>query len=145
MKLSDLASDPVATEQGEWVDTIPEMGDLRLKVRGIGNADWRRIQTKLIDAVPRSKRTGTRIDPEEIDRITTVCLHQACLLDWQNLSGDDGKPLAYSRDFALELLSKPEYRKFREAVVWAATVVGEQAAVRIEDQKGNSAGASSGS
>ncbi len=145
MKLSDLASDPVATEQGEWVDTIPEMGDLRLKVRGIGNADWRRIQTKLIDAVPRSKRTGTRIDPEEIDRITTVCLHQACLLDWDKLTGDDGKPLAYSRDFALELLSKPEYRKFREAVVWAATVVGEQGVVKIEDQKGNSAGASSGS
>jgi hypothetical protein len=145
MKLSDLASDPVATEQGEWVDTIPEMGDLRLKVRGVGNADWRRIQTKLIDAVPRSKRTGARIDPEEIDRITTVCLHQACLLDWQNLSGDDGKSLPYARDFAFELLSKPEYRKFREAVVWAATVVGEQIIVRIEDQKGNSAGASNGS
>lgn len=145
MKLSDLASDPVATEQGEWVDTIPEMGDLRLKVRGVGNADWRRIQTKLIDAVPRSKRAGARIDPEEIDRITTVCLHQACLLDWQNLSGDDGKPLPYSRDLALELLSKPEYRKFREAVVWAATVVGEQIIVKIGDQKGNSAGASNGS
>ena len=145
MKLSDLASDPVATEQGEWVDNIPEMGDLRLKVRGIGNADWRRIQTKLIDAVPRSKRTGTRIDPEEIDKITTTCLHQACLLDWENLSGDDGKALAHSRGFALELLSKPEYRKFREAVVWAATVVGEQSAVKIEDQKGNSVGASSGS
>jgi hypothetical protein len=144
MKLSDLASDPIATEQGEWVDNIPEMGDLRLKVRGIGNADWRRIQMKLIDAVPRAKRTGTRIDPEEIDKITTICLHQACLLDWENLNGDDGKPLSFSRDFALELLSKPQYRKFREAVVWAATVVGEQTAVKIEDQKGHSVSASSG-
>lgn len=128
MKLNDAKIDAVKFEQGAWVDNIPEMGDLRLKVRGINNADWRRLQQTLYEAVPRNKRIGGRIDPDEQDRITTSCLLSACLIDWENVEDDDGQPLAYSKTAATKLLNDPAMRRFRDSVVWAANVVGEQGA-----------------
>lgn len=136
MKLSDIEVDPVRIEQGEWVSDIPEMGELRLRVRGIGNADWRRIQSKLQDAVPRQHRVGNRIDPVEQDRIVNICLQGACLLDWDGVEGD-GEPLPYSKEMAAELLTNPKYRRFRDAVLWAATVVGEAVAAKVEEQAKN--------
>jgi hypothetical protein len=132
MKLSDLKVDAVKVEQGAWVENIPDMGDLRLKVRGVNNADWRRLQSSLIQAVPRGKRANGRIDPEEQDRITSICLQNASLLDWQNLHGDDGEPLPFSKEMARELLTKPEFRAFRDAVLYAATIVGEWSSEEIE-------------
>jgi hypothetical protein len=142
MKLNDAKIDAVKFEQGAWVgekyDTpIPEMGDLCLKVRGINNADWRRLQQKLYEAVPRSKRIGGRIDPDEMDRITTSCLLSACLIAWENVEGDDGQPLEYSKPAATKILNDPEMRRFREAVVWAANVVGEQSAEDNKEIVGN--------
>ena len=132
MKLSDLKVDAAKVEQGAWVENIPDMGDLRLKVRGINNADWRRIQTMMIQSVPRSKRVNGRIVADEQDRIMSICLQSAGLLDWENLQGDDGAPVAYSKEKAAELLTKPEYRAFRDGVLYAATVVGEQAVSDLE-------------
>lgn len=132
MKLSDVRVNAAAIEDGAWVESIPEMGDLRLKVRGSNNSAWRHIQSTMMQAIPRNKRINGQIDPDELDRITTVCLQSASLLDWENLLGDDNQPLVFSKDAASDLLTNPEYRAFRDAVLWAATVVGEQAAADIE-------------
>ena len=115
------------------------MEGLSLRVRGIGNATFRRMQSKLIDALPRARRVGGRIDPTDQDKITGQCLVVAVLLDWKGLEADDGSALPYSREDATRFLTEPAYRRFRDAVVWASTVVGEQ---RGEDEKadaGNSA------
>jgi hypothetical protein len=138
MKLSDIAVDAGRIEQGEWVENIPEMGDLRLKVRGIGNADWRRLMSKLIDAVPRNKRMGGRVDPDTMDAITTQLLSSACLIDWANLD------VPYSKQKASELLADPQYRALRDAVMWAASQVGQAIEEKKDDQAGNSASASAG-
>lgn len=138
MKLSSLKVDPAAIEGGEWIGNIPEMGDLEVCVRGLNNAKYRRLQSKLIDAVPRQKRPGGRVDPDEQDRITATCLNATVLLDWRGLEGEDGQPLPYSQDLAAELLSKPEFRRFREGVIWAAAQVGEERAASDEDDAGNS-------
>jgi hypothetical protein len=138
MKLSAVAIDPVAHEEGEWVDNIPEMGDLRLKVRGFGNSDWRRHASKLSAAVPREKKRGGIVDdPQEIDRINTSCLVNACLLDWSGLSDDADQPLPYSKAKAAELLNDPSLRRLRDAVLWAASTVGEQLAASKEAIAGN--------
>lgn len=137
MKMSELKIDTAKVEQGDWVDKIPEMQGLRLKVRGSNNKDWRRLQGRLLDAVPRKKRVGGRLDPDEQDRITSTLLLSACLLDWDGLEGDDGQPLPYSKEKANEFLTDPQYGKFREAVVWAATVVAEQQETEREEDTKN--------
>jgi hypothetical protein len=137
MKLSQVTIDASAHEQGQWIDDIPEMGDLRLRVRGIGNADWKRHASKLASAIPREKKRGGIIDPEAQDSIATTCLINACLIDWDGLTDDDDKPIAYSKAKAKELLEDPALRRFRDAVLWAANMAGDSTAAKKEDVAGN--------
>jgi hypothetical protein len=132
MKLSDITLDAERQENGAWVEEIPELEGVKLLVRGINNSDWRRLQAKLIEAIPRKKRLVGRIDTDEQDRIQSTCLLNACLLDWDGLEEDDGKPIPYSKELARKLLFESSWRKFRDGVVWAANIVAEQTS---EDQK----------
>lgn len=137
MKLSEAKIDVQRQQQGAWVGNVPELEGLRLKVRGVGNADWRKLQMKLLETIPRKKRRNGRIDPEENDRVTAILLRDAGLLDWEGVEDDDGKPIPYSRDKANELLTNPEYVKFRDGVLWACTVVAEDDAEDVEEAAGN--------
>jgi hypothetical protein len=134
MKLEKI--DIEKLEQGAWVGDIPEMGELRLKTRGANNRDYRKLQTKLIAAIPRQKRVNV-LDPDESDRITAILLRDTCLLDWDGIvHPETGEPLPYSKEQAWEFLSNPEYgRKFLLAAVYAAEQVGDQ---RQEEQEQDS-------
>src|SRR5262245_12290538 len=148
MKLGELTVDPNRVENGAWVSDIPELQGLRLKVRGNNNADWRRLQARLLDAVPRKKRMGGRVDPEEQDRIISSCLLSTCLLDWEGLEDEEGQPIPFSKQMAQKLLTEPEYRRFRDGVIWASNVVADPLESDVEDTAGNllklSAGNTSG-
>jgi hypothetical protein len=131
MKISELAVDADRQENGAWVDNIPELEGLRLKVRGSNNLDWRKLQNKLLDAVPRKKRIG-RLDLEEAEGIQTKCLLNCCLIDWEGLEDEQGKPIPYDKEMAKKLLTDPEFRRFRDGVVWAANIVAD---LKEEDEK----------
>ena len=147
MKLNDVKVDSALIEAGAWIPEISECPGLKLKVRGQGNKDWRKLQTKLLDAVPRKKRVN-RLDYDEGERITNRLLLDTCLLDWDGLTDDDGNPLPYSREMAEKLLTDPDYRKFRDAVLSASGRVGDDTEEDIKDASGNlvalSHGATSG-
>jgi hypothetical protein len=70
VNLKKLRIDSNAIEQGRWIDRIPGLGDIRLKVRGLGNVDWRRLNMQLTQALPRTSRG----DPVEQARITLELL-----------------------------------------------------------------------
>lgn len=137
MKIGEIAVDLDRVENGAWVDDVPDMAGLRLKVRGSSNKDWRRLTSKLLDKVPRKKRHGSRIDTEEAENITNRCLLETCLLDWEGLTDDEGKPLPYSKEMAEKLLLDPQYRRFRDACLEAANLVSNQNADDVEDAAGN--------
>jgi hypothetical protein len=143
MDMNSRKIDPAKLEQGAWVGDIPEWGDLRLKVRGIGNSDFRRLQNKLFESVPRQKRVRGAIDPAEQDRITSTCLLNTVLIDWDNLQ-EDGVPVPFSQEAAKRFLFEPEFAEFRAAVSWAAAVVSEQGVASAQDALGNSPNASAG-
>lgn len=145
MKMKEIAVDSARAEEGAWVDDIPDMEGLRLKVRGSNNKEWRRLQQKLLQAVPRKRRMTGNLDAEDGDRITTLCLLNTALLDWEGLDGDDDKPLPYSREVAEKLLTDPDYRRFRLAAAWAADKVAEQSKEDVEQDSGNLLRLSSGS
>lgn len=138
MKLKEIKIDSAKADVGAWVGDIPEMGDLRLKVRGTGNADYRRRQQRLVDALPRQFKVGGRVDPDKMDEITTTCLVDDILLDWEGIEDDTGKALPFSKEQARTMLEDPDLRRFRDAVVWAAGVVAETEAATGEDNAGNS-------
>lgn len=133
MKLSSLKIDAAKLEKGDWVADIPGLGDIELKVRGLGNADHRKRQTELVTALPRHKRK----DVAEMDSIDVRLLVETVLLDWRNVSDDAGEPVAFSAEAATSILSDPELVAFRQGVIWAATTVADRDAGNLADDLGN--------
>lgn len=124
MKLSQLSQNAAAAETGRWVNHIPELGGLVLKVRGLDNADYRRLSAQLAAEIPRADRI-LGVATEVTDAMQTRLIVETILIDWRGLEEDDGAPVPYSRDMATKLLTDPNYRAFRAAVIWAAGVVGD--------------------
>lgn len=133
MKLNELKIDAEKFEQGDWVSNIPDMGNLKLKVRGIGNTDFRKMQSRLFEAEPRQYKVGGKLPPERQDIITAQCLLHTVLVDWDGLLDENNQPIPYSKDLARDLLTKPEYKRFRDAVAWAASVVAEGIEFDLDD------------
>ena len=135
MKLNDLKIDAAKAEAGDWVGDIPDLGDLRLKVRGIANSDARRLRNKLVATLARALRT----EPLEQDKITARILAETVLLGWENFDQ------TYSKERAFEILSDPDYEPFRDGVVWASTMVAECQTANMGDDAKNSPTSLSGS
>jgi len=136
MDIKNIKVDPDRIEQGAWVGEkyetpIPDMGDLCLQVRGINNASWRRLQARLIAAVPRAKRLSGKIDLDEMDRINAMLLRDCGLTGWENMA-EDGVTVEYSKEAAERFLTDPVYGAFRDAVMWACAVVGNGGADQVK-------------
>lgn len=123
MKLSKIAINSRAIEAGRWVN-IPDLPGVSLKVRGLGNADYRKLAAKLGEEIPRADKVKG-ISFETRDDIEIKLLIEAVLIDWRGLENDDGSPLAYSREIAESVLPNPDFKPLRDAVMWAAAVVGD--------------------
>jgi hypothetical protein len=136
MKLSDIKVDSRLAEQGDWIDNIPEMLGIRLKVRGAHNMDYRVLEAKLTREVPRSARIDG-LSPSDQDRIVGTLLLETVLIDVQGLQDEVGEPLPYSRELGQKLLLDADFRSFRDAVAWAADVVAKRRAVSEETEVKN--------
>jgi len=136
MKLSDRKIDLQKREEGAWVSSIPDFEDLELKVRGIGNKDWARMEQKLIAAVPRQRRING-LEPEDRRRINAILIRDCSLLDWRGMENGNGEPEPYSKEAADKYLTNPEYESFVWACIHAASVVADQRQEEIEDDAKN--------
>ncbi|MBS7542528.1 hypothetical protein [Ancylobacter oerskovii] len=137
MKLSAIKVNTKAIEAGKWVGDIPEMGDLRLKVRGIGNSDFNRRYDELVQAIPRAERPNNRLTPDAQRKLTAQLYAETILLDWEGLTDDDGAPVAFSMEFAEQVLADPEMRDFVFAVRYAAQQVAGETADSNKADAGN--------
>jgi hypothetical protein len=133
MKISELEVDQKIVEEGTWVSNIPELPDVRLKVRGSNNKDWRRMAQRLINAVPRKKRVNG-LDPDEADRVSAIILLNTGLLDWEGIEADDGTAIPYDKKKAAQYLAG---ERFRTGVQWACDQVAQGIEDEIEEISGN--------
>jgi hypothetical protein len=124
MKLSDIAVNPVLIEQGDWVDNLPDMPGVRIKARGLGNADYRKLEARLIREIPRARRLEG-LAPTDQDRILGRLLLETVVLDVEGLEDDSG-PVTYSRQLGEQLLLDPEFQRFRAAAATAADIVAQR-------------------
>lgn len=122
MKISDLEEIGRRIEEGDWIGNLPGLAGLRLKVRGLRNSQFERLQAKL---VRKAAPGGRRLTIDESESITAECLLQTVLLDWDGLTGENDEPVAFSEDMARRLLTDPHFAAFKGAVIYAADVVGD--------------------
>lgn len=123
MDLSNLKRDSGQIEAGRWVEDIPGMDDLRLRVRGLTSPTVTALRARKMRKVGKSGRNpdGT-LKPEVELHIFGEVLFETVLLDWDGLT-DNGKPIPFDKDLAKQWLSSPDYMPFADAVTWAAQVV----------------------
>jgi hypothetical protein len=120
-------------EVGAWVGDLPEMGNIRLKVRGANNKDWSRMAQRLINAVPRKKKVNGQLDQDEAVRVSAAILLNTGLLDWENIEDDNG-PVPYDKKTAAKYL---EGERFRAGVQTACERVAQGIEDKIEEIVGN--------
>lgn len=138
MDIEDIKKDSSLIEAGTWVDRIPNMGDLRLRVRGMGSKQAINHRSSLERAVDKKGRSrdGSLKLSVSMDIAIQVLLN-VCLLEWDGLK-QKGKPVEYSKELAALWLTDPNYRNFADAVAWAAGVVDRGSADSEEELTGNS-------
>lgn len=121
MNLNNLRAARARGEAGAWVDNIPGCGDLRLKVRGLACREHQRINAEFMAGIPEGQR-GEELTVEQREALSVQAL-QVLLLDWDNLTGDDDRPVPFAPETAARILASPDFEAFRGAVVWAAREV----------------------
>lgn len=136
MKLSDIAVNANAIEQGRWVSVGHVMPGVRLKVRGLENTDYRRLRNRLIAEIPRGERLKGA-DILTLEKINGQLLSETVLVGWDGIEADDGRPLPFNKEKALQVINDPMFIVFRNAVEWAAGVVGDDEAIEAEESAKN--------
>lgn len=143
MKISSIRIDSARIEGGDWVGDIPGLGDLRLKVRGIDNRDYRRLRASLIDGIGQADRDAEgNLLPQVVDDIAAELFFKTILLDWDGLEAEASTPTApiavpYTKDLAFQYLTDPDYRVFLDGVSWAAHQVARRVEAKREADAGN--------
>lgn len=145
MDINLMKIDLDKVENGQWVENIPEAGDLRVKVRGFNCIAYGNAVLKKRQNIPRGEREADGSLSAELEyKITSEALAEVILLDWDCLKSK-GSALPYSKELATQMLTDRSYQPFRSAVMWAAAFVGDAAAAVQEEVLGNSETSSSGS
>lgn len=113
MKLSAIRTPD--TSGGQEVDLL-EFPGVKVLIRPADDIEFRRANSAGLQPHQRTLRTGRFIDPAIQDRIVSRAIAKTILLGWKNIDDDEGKPLPYSKEKALEWAEDPAYTRFFRAV-----------------------------
>ncbi|WPZ05666.1 hypothetical protein [Pelagerythrobacter marinus] len=131
-------SKKVDLSEGEWVDEIPDLDGIRLKVRSTNYKPFRTATAGL------ARRSGKKLNTDEGVADFTVAtgkpLAEHILTDWDGVT-ENGKPLKFDRKKALAILTADDDygigNKFRRGVEWAGDQVADRIAERAKEAAGN--------
>lgn len=131
MDISALKRDSAAIASGQWVDQIPGMGNIRIKVRGFSSPEVVEARSRKERAVPLDQRhRDGSLRAEVANAIFVETLSDAAFLDIEGLTAG-GKPV--TADEARKLLTDPDYGPLADAVAWAASAVDKGTAEATEE------------
>ncbi len=139
-------NEPVDLAPGDWIDDIPALMGVRLKVRSTNYKPYKVAVQGL------ARRSGKKLNTDEgvgnFNVATGKPLAEHILLDWDLSKAEDvaaltdnGAPLAYSKDTALLVLGSDDAhgvgQAFRNGVEWAGDQIAERVRKRAEEAAGN--------
>lgn len=145
MDISALSS-TVNLDDGEWIDDIPTLDGVRLKVR---STNYKPFQ---VATAGLARRSGKKLRTDEgavnFQVATGKPLAEHILLDWDMTKAEGptamtvgGEPLVYTKDNALMLLTADDSlgigAAYRAGVEWAGDRVAEKIAERAKEAAGN--------
>lgn len=129
MKLSEIETITGRVEDGAWVNSIPNLPGLSLKVRGLNCTKADVLRAQLLRELPEEARRK----PSDADneRIATEVMSRTLLIDWNitedGPAGTDGQPtqvpVPCTVETARAALANPKMRLLREGVAYASQLV----------------------
>ena len=140
-KLSSVKSNVKKSEEGIWT---PFESGIEFLIARMGNPKYTKLLAKLSRPHHRKLRGSRGASSDLENDLTKQAVAKTVLVGWRNLDDEDGNPIPYSQEKALEIISDPAYIEVYNFVLATA---GDFQAFREEDQAeslGNSSEASSG-
>jgi len=116
-KLKSIKTDSKKSAEGIWFDY--EMG-IRLRIARMGNKDFE----EFVRSKQKTNIKGFRakkITEEQAEAITQEAVARHVLVGWENIEDDDGNPIPYSHEVALEFLNDPDLSDLRQFVLIQAS------------------------
>lgn len=127
MKLSASKVDSALIEQGGWVENIPGFPGIRIKARGIGNNDYRSLQSKLLREYPKEKRVDGVIPVPDQDAINGQLALETIVTDIEGITeNDEVTPIKYDKTLGAQLFMDPDFRVWRLAAEYAGSEIAER-------------------
>lgn len=141
MRLSDLRTDPKKEKAGAWVDWY---GDVKLKLRRVGNEDYRRAIAEALKP-HRALIRADALPAATMDHITRQAYARHVLVGWENLLNAEDQQIPYSVETAEKILMDPAHHDFYEFVIVASARLENFRAEEAQEDLGNSRRSSTGS
>lgn len=124
----DLADKPVNVNEGEWVENLPDLPGVALRVRSNAFKQFEVEHSALVRSMGKNFRN--EINKPTYQKGLGALLAKYILLDWKNAVKKDGVSRPYDKDLATDLLTRVDERGigklFREAVGYAAQTVADR-------------------
>lgn len=131
MRLSNFAVDSKKANEGTWV----QVGEgLEILIARLGNEKYKKFLRSAGKGLSVQVRTGN-MNLEQAAELQKLAVANTVLLGWKGLEGDDGKPVEYSVQKAVELFNT--HQDFYDLVVEYANDASMFKAQVQEDARGN--------
>ena len=112
-KLSQIRSDTEKTSEGIWLEFAV---GIRLKVARLHNPAYSKYLTTLQKPYTRQIRAGI-LDADVAGELVRKAVARHILVGWENIEDEQGKPIPYSAEKALEFLSDPALSEMYDFVL----------------------------
>ncbi len=131
MDIQQLKLDEKKSADGVWFES--GIGDIRIKVRRLGNTRYKEVFQRLIR--PYRRQIDRNALPEEVaEQILSRALSSTVLVDWENLT-DGGEPVECTPENAYKYLL--EFEELRAAVQDCAGEREEFRVAQLEESAKN--------
>lgn len=140
VKLGQIMVDPRASTGGRWF-TFEE--NFRLLIARGNNPLAEKYRRQLLREAVEG-RAKPILQPGEAEEINKKVMAKHVLLGWEGLDDDDGKPLSFSPEKALEFFRDERFVDLYNFVLVVSHDRDNFRAQRIEDAAGNSQSSSDG-
>lgn len=131
-RLSDTRTNPSLEREGVWFD----FNGIGLKIARANQPEYAEELKKLSREVLRGRPVEQMTEAESTIIMRTAAAKHL-LVDWRDLEDDDGRPIKYSVDQALEYFSQPQYADFLKFVIAQANKAENYRTARLSESAKN--------
>jgi len=134
MKLSQIAVDVKAQEEGQWKEH-PTFDGVEVLVKSIHSEGYRKRRALLMNRLPRRQRKigDAVLAQEDLDRDAL----SACIGGLRGVEDESDNPIEYSDELMRDWAKNPKYRVFFDGVRELADEIGREDEEAIEESLGN--------